>query len=47
MAAQKRKKIGGKFYAFLNAYLPKTKQSRFITLLILSDHMEDYWQIQK
>ena len=50
MAAQKytQKIVGKSFFAFLNAYKPKTQLIMDLNLIsIFPDHMEDYHKIQK
>ena len=48
MPAQKQKKNCWQFFlVFLSACKPKTQESRFSTLLILPDHLDDYHKIPK
>ena len=48
MGTEKHKKIVSRnFFAFPNAYYPKTHLINLSTLLMLADHMENYLKIKK
>ena len=48
MGTEKHKKIASRnFFAFPNAYYPKTHLINISTLLMLTDHMENCLKIKK